>query len=159
MLCWRAPPSLSGVESHSLITILSDLSSSVFSILSNTPASFAASILFVTVYVQNTSYRICNHFHDLCLCVFRSRRLSISAFKLKAKYGSRAAVILFWINRILGKSCQIQKLFTIHNFIALTHGGFCVWSSHGRHIDVIDDSILKAERSCLLLVAWYSGSL
>jgi hypothetical protein len=95
MLCWRALPSLSGVESHSLITILSDLSTSVILVLSNTTASFAASILFVTVYVYNTSYRICKHFHDLCLCVFRSRRLSVTAFKHKTKYGSRAAVVLF----------------------------------------------------------------
>ena len=76
----------------------SDMSSSAILVSSDTAASFAASILFVAVHVQSTSYRICNHFHYLCLYVFRSRRLSVSTFKHKAIYGSRAAVILFSFN-------------------------------------------------------------
>jgi hypothetical protein len=124
MLPWRARPSLSGVECPSLITIPSDLSSSVILVLSNTTASFLASILFVTVYVQNTSYRVCNHFHDLCLDVFRSSRFSVSTFKHEAKYGSRAAVVLFPFNKILGKSCMYPKVSYQTQFHCLDLGWF-----------------------------------
>ena len=93
-----------------LITTLSDLSSSVILVLPNRTASFGASIPFLTPYVQNSSYKICNHFYDLSLYVFRSWHLSVSACKLKAKYGSRATVILFSFNKILVKSRTHPKI-------------------------------------------------